>query len=596
MSRTLSITAPTAATVARMDVAIGAAVSAGETLGLLVTAAGELPVRSAAAGIVKDIYVALGDNVPENGPICAIRLTGKRRPVRPAPPPDLADKHALLQQQRARLRTTLDAGRATAVAKRRERGYRTARENLTDLCDADSFQEYGQLAVAAQRQRRDFDDLAVNTAADGVITGLATINADLFAGDRARAVVIVNDYTVLAGTQGYFHHRKLDRAMALARELRLPVVMYTEGGGGRPGDTDQVAGMDVTTFALWGALASVVPRIAVNNGYCFAGNAALFGCADITVATRQSWIGMAGPAMIEGGGMGVYPPTAIGPIEVQTTTGVIDVLAEDERDATRLARQLLGYFQGPIDVWHCADQNLLWELMPADRRYTYDVRRIITILADTGSFIEIRPHYGNTVITGLLRIEGKPFGLICNDCRVLGGAIDTQGSASAARFLKLCDDFALPVLSLVDTPGFMVGPESETEGAVRIMADLFTAGARLRSPLVAIFLRKGYGLGAIAMTGGSFSRPIYSAAWPTGEFGAMGLEGAVHLGFKKELDAAANETEREALFARLIGALYDRGKATEAATHLEIDAVIEPKDTRQVILRAVGAAQTKPTI
>jgi acetyl-CoA carboxylase carboxyltransferase component len=367
--------------------------------------------------------------------------------------------------------------------------------------------------------------------------------------------------------------------------------MYTEGGGGRPGDTDQIAGMDVTTFALWGALAGVVPRIAVNNGYCFAGNAALFGCADITVATRQSWIGMAGPAMIEGGGMGLYPPTAIGPVEVQITTGVIDVLAEDERDATRLARQLLGYFQGPIDVWRCADQNLLWELMPADRRYTYDVRRIITTLADTGSFIEIRPHYGKTVITGLLRIEGKPFGLICNDCRVLGGAIDTQGSASAARFLKLCDDFALPVLSLVDTPGFMVGPESETEGAVRIMADLFTAGARLRSPLVAIFLRKGYGLGAIAMTGGSFSRPIYSAAWPTGEFGAMGLEGAVHLGFKKELDAAANEAEREALFARLISALYDRGKATEAATHLEIDAVIEPKNTRQVILRAVGAAQ-----
>ena len=596
MSRIVSITAPTAATVTRMDVAVGATVSAGETLGLLVTAAGELPVRSAAAGVVQHIQVAPGDNVLENGLICAIRLTGKRRPVRPAPPPDLADKHSLLQQQRARLRITLDAGRPAAAAKRRERGYRTARENLADLCDADSFQEYGQLAVAAQRQRRDFDDLAVNTAADGVITGLATLNADLFAEDKARAVVIVNDYTVLAGTQGYFHHRKLDRVMELAAELRLPVVMYTEGGGGRPGDTDQVAGMDVTTFAMWAGLAGVVPRIAVNNGFCFAGNAALFGCADITVATRQSWIGMAGPAMIEGGGMGVYPPTAIGPVEVQTTTGVFDVLAEDERDATRLARQLLSYFQGPVDAWRCADQNLLWDLMPADRRYTYDVRRIITTLADTDSFVEIRPHYGKTIITGLLRIEGNPFGLICNDCRVLGGAIDTQGAASAARFLNLCNDFALPVLSLCDTPGFMVGPESETEGAVRIMSDLFTAGARLRSPLVAIFLRKGYGLGAIAMTGGSFSRPIYSAAWPTGEFGAMGLEGAVHLGFKKELDAAASEAEREALFAKLIGALYDRGRATEAATHLEIDAVIEPQNTRGVILRAVGGVRAKPTI
>lgn len=590
MSRTVSITAPAAATVVRLDVAIGTAVAAGDTLGVLTTAAGELPVRSAAAGIVKQIHVAPGDQVPEQGAICAIRLTGKRRPVRPAPPPDLADKHELLRQQRERLGVTLDAGRPEAAARRHARGYRTARENLADLCDPDSFQEYGQLAVAAQRQRRDFADLAVNTAADGVLTGLATINADLFPGDRSRAVVIVNDYTVLAGTQGYFHHRKLDRAMALAAELRLPVVMYTEGGGGRPGDTDQVAGMDVTTFALWGGLAGRVPRIAVNNGFCFAGNAALFGCADITVATRQSWIGMAGPAMIEGGGMGVYPPTAIGPVAVQTATGVIDVLAEDERDATRLARQLLGYFQGSLDVWRCADQSLLWDLMPADRRYSYDVRRIIATLADTDSFIEIRPHHGKTIITGFLRIEGRPFGLICNDCRVLGGAIDTQGSASAARFLKLCDDFALPVLSLVDTPGFMVGPESETEGAVRIMADLFTAGARLRSPLVAIFLRKGYGLGAIAMTGGSFSRPVYSAAWPTGEFGAMGLEGAVHLGFRKELDAAASDAEREALFARLLGALYDRGRATEAATHLEIDAVIEPRDTRRVILRALAGA------
>ncbi|MGK2915650.1 MAG: carboxyl transferase domain-containing protein, partial [Porticoccaceae bacterium] len=378
MSRIVSITAPTAATVVRIDVQIGAHLTPGAVIGLLTTADGELPVRCAVAGIVQLIHVAPGDRVAERSPLCAIKLNDGRRPIRPAPPADLADKHALLRQQRERLRISEDAGRADAVAKRHQRGYRTARENLDDLCDPGSFQEYGQLAVAAQRQRRDFDDLAVNTAADGVITGLATLNSDLFAEDKARAVVIVNDYSVLAGTQGYFHHRKLDRVMALAAELRLPVVMYTEGGGGRPGDTDQVAGMDVTTFAMWAGLAGVVPRIAVNHGYCFAGNAALFGCADITVATKDSWIGMAGPAMIEGGGMGVYPPTAIGPIEVQTTTGVIDVLAEDERDATRLARQLLSYFQGPVDIWRCADQNLLWELMPADRRYTYDVRRIIT--------------------------------------------------------------------------------------------------------------------------------------------------------------------------------------------------------------------------
>ena len=497
-------------------------------------------------------------------------------------------------EQGSWLAKTLDPQRAEATSKRHDRGFRTARENLADLCDPGSFQEYGQLAVAAQRSRRDFEELAIQTAADGVITGTATINADLFPAQRARAAVIVNDYTVLAGTQGFFHHRKLDRALHLAADLQLPVVMYTEGGGGRPGDTDQEVGMEVTTFAAWASLAGRVPRIAVNNGYCFAGNAALFGCADVTVATRASWIGMAGPAMIEGGGLGSVAPTAIGPTDVQTRTGVIDVLAEDERDATRLARQLLSYFQGPVDDWRCADQRRLWDLIPADRRFSYDIRRIITTLADTDSFIEIRPDHGRTLITGLLRIEGRPLGVLANDCRILGGAIDTQGSASAARFLKLCDDFDLPVVSLIDTPGFMVGPDSETEGAVRVMSDLFIAGARLRSPLVSIFLRKGYGLGAIAMTGGSFSRPVYAAAWPTGEFGAMGLEGAVHLGFKRELDAAPAGGPRDALFAKLLSAMYERGKAAEAAAHLEIDAVIEPQDTRGVILRALLAHPLDP--
>ncbi|MFZ5654397.1 MAG: carboxyl transferase domain-containing protein [Pseudomonadota bacterium] len=590
MSRIISITAPCAATLARLEIDTGARLAPGALIGVLETAAGELPVHSAVAGVIERIHAAAGDSLAEHSPICSIRIgaperTDARRPATP----QLTDKHQLHEEFQARLGHSLDAGRPRAVARRRERGLRTARENLEDLCDPGSFQEYGQLAVAAQRSRRDFAELAVDTAADGVITGTATINGDLFPAERARAAVIVNDYTVLAGTQGFFHHRKLDRALHLAADLELPVVMYTEGGGGRPGDTDQEVGMEVTTFAAWAGLAGRVPRIAVNNGYCFAGNAALFGCADITVATRQSWIGMAGPAMIEGGGLGAVAPTAIGPAEVQTRTGVIDVLAEDERHATRLARQLLSYFQGPVADWRCADQRRLWELLPADRRFSYEMRRIIAALADTDSFIELRPDYGRTLITGLLRIEGRPLGVLANDCRVLGGAIDTEGSASAARFLRLCDDFGLPVLSLIDTPGFMVGPASETEGAVRVMSDLFIAGARLRPPLVAIFLRKGYGLGAIAMTGGSFSRPVYAAAWPTGEFGAMGLEGAVQLGFKRELEAAATAAERAALFAKLLQAMYERGKATEAASHLEIDAVIEPRDTRKVILRALRA-------
>ena len=447
--------------------------------------------------------------------------------------------------------------------------------------------------MAAQRSRRDYQELQSSTAGDGIITGTCTINARQVGEGRARAAIIVNDYSVLAGTQGYFHHKKLDRICELALQQSLPLVMYTEGGGGRPGDTDvttQIAGLNIPSFATWAALSGRVPRIAVNNGYCFAGNAALFGCADFTIATRNSWIGMAGPAMIEGGGLGKFAPTDIGPIEVQERNGVVDILAEDEAHATALARQLLSYFQGPVVGWSAAPQEPLRDAVPVDRRWAYPVRRIIETIADSGSFLELQRIYGRGVITGFMHLEGRPLAVIANDCQQLGGAVDTVAADKAARFLQICDALGLPVLSLTDTPGFMVGPDSERQGAVRSMSRLFLAGAALTVPLVAIFLRKGYGLGAMAMTGGSFARPVYAASWPTGEFGGMGLEGAVTLGFRKELDAVADPAEREALFQQLVQRMYEIGKATEAAAHLEIDAVIDPADTRSVVLRAFASA------
>jgi acetyl-CoA carboxylase carboxyltransferase component len=494
---------------------------------------------------------------------------------------------------RERVERTLDDVRTEARGKRHARGYRTARENVADLVDEGSFQEYGQLAVAAQRSRRDYEDLQSSTAADGIITGTCTINAERVGADRARAAVIVNDYSVLAGTQGFFHHRKLDRICELAQEWSLPLVMYTEGGGGRPGDTDvttHMAGLNVNSFGSWAGLSGKVPRIAVNNGYCFAGNAALFGCADFTIATRHSWIGMAGPAMIEGGGLGTFEPTEIGPITVQEKNGVVDIVADDEAHATLLAQQLLSYFQGDIQDWATVQQEVLRELIPQDRRWAYPVRRVIETIADQGSFLELQRIYGRSIITGFIRLEGKPLALIANDCQQLGGAVDAEASEKAARFLQICDAFRLPVLSLTDTPGFMVGPDSEVQGAVRRMSSLFLAGAKLTVPVVAIFLRKGYGLGAMAMTAGSFARPVYAASWPTGEFGGMGLEGAVRLGFKKELDEVADTVEREALFQQLLARMYELGKATEAAAFLEIDAVIDPADTRSVILRALAAS------
>ena len=505
------------------------------------------------------------------------------------------DTRPELSELRERLQRTLDEQRSQARSRRHAKGYRTARENVADLADEDSFQEYGQLAVAAQRSRRDYIDLQSSTAADGVITGTCTINAEQVGEQRGRAAIIVNDYAVLAGSQGFFHHKKLDRICELAQEQSLPLIMYTEGGGGRPGDTDvttQIAGLNIKSFRTWAALSGQVPRIAVNNGYCFAGNAALFGCADFKIATRKSWIGMAGPAMIEGGGLGVFDPTEIGPVAMQEKNGVVDIVADDEAHATALARQLLSYFQGDTDNWEVASQDSLRDAIPPDRRWGYPVRRIIETIADQGSFLELQRICGRSIITGFIRMEGRPLALIANDCQQLGGAVDAQASEKAAAFLSICDAFGLPVLSLTDTPGFMVGPDSEEQAAVRRMSSLFLVGAKLKVPLIAIFLRKGYGLGAMAMTGGSFVAPVYAAAWPTGEFGGMGLEGAVRLGFKKELEAEQDPVAREQLFEQLVARAYELGKAAEAASYLEIDAVIDPVDTRRTVLRALAAAHS----
>ena len=492
-----------------------------------------------------------------------------------------------------RLSKTLDEERNAAREKRHAKGYRTARENLEDLVDENSFVEYGQLAIAAQKSRRELDELRTETAADGIITGFGKVNSEILDDKKSLSAIIINDYSVLAGTQGYYHHKKLDRICETAEKQNLPVIMYTEGGGGRPGDTDvhvQFAGLQIPSFSNWAKLKGKSIRIAVNNGYCFAGNAALFGTADFCISTKESWLGMAGPAMIEGGGLGKVDPKDIGPAEEQEKLGVIDYLAKDEEDATRFTKKLLSYFQGETKEWDAKDQSILRNLIPENRRMAYSVRDIIETLADKDSFLELRKAYGRSVITGFMRLEGKPIALIANDCQHLGGAVDATSAEKAGQFISICNEHKIPIVSLADTPGFMVGVESEREGAVRKMGSLFNSGANISVPLVAIFLRKGYGLGAMAMVGGSFYIPIFTASWPTGEFGGMGLEGAVKLGYKKELEAIEDEQKREALYTKLVQKMYDSGRALEAATQLEIDAVIDPAETRSIILKALETA------
>ncbi|HVE84860.1 MAG TPA: carboxyl transferase domain-containing protein [Myxococcales bacterium] len=502
----------------------------------------------------------------------------------------------LLEELRARLHATSDAGRPEAVAKRRRTGQRTARENVADLIDEGSFMEYGALALAAQRNSRSVEELVKLSPADGLICGIGTINRALFDEARSRAMVLAYDYTVFAGTQGVIGHRKMDRMLALAERHRLPVVLFAEGGGGRPNDADvqTVAGLDTPTFLGFAALSGLVPRVGIASGRCFAGNAALLGCCDAIIATSDSTTGMGGPAMIEGGGLGTFKPEEVGPVEVQSKNGVVDVRVGDEAEAVAVAKKYLSYFQGPVSGWTAADQASLRAALPENRRRAYKIRPIVETLADAGSVLELRRDFGRSLVTALARVEGRPLGVIASDTNHLAGAIDADAADKAARFLQLCDAFGLPIVSLCDTPGFMVGPQAETTALVRHVSRIFANAAALSVPYLTVVLRRGYGLGAQAMAGGHFRAPLFTVSWPSGEFGAMNLEGAVKLALRKELEAIADPAEREQLLRGAVAVAQERGKAINMASLLELDAVIDPADTRTWIARGMRAAIPAP--
>ena len=493
-----------------------------------------------------------------------------------------------LDELLARRALTEDAARPEAVDRRHAAGGRTARENIADLVDADSFIEYGRFAIAAQRARRDVDDLIARTPADGLIAGTAHINGHPCA-------VLSYDYTVLAGTQGVFGHRKKDRLFELIERMRLPTVFFAEGGGGRPGDTDYptVSSLEVRAFKLWAALSGVVPRIAVVKGRCFAGNAVIAGCSDLIVATADASIGMGGPAMIAGGGLGDVDPDAVGPISVQAPNGVVDVVAADEAEAVAVTKRLIGYFQGPTEPGRAADQIRLRTIIPERARRAYPIAPVIQTMADEDSVTFLRERFAPEMVTALARIEGRAVGIIANNTMVMAGAITAAAADKAARFLQLCDTFGIPLVSLIDCPGYMVGPAAESEALVRRASRLLVAGAALRVPLVAVVLRRGYGLGAQAMTGGSLHEPLLTVAWPTAHLGPMGLEGAVRLGLRKELEAIADDDERELRVQQATAVAQENAKALNAAQMFEIDDVIDPAETRGLIAATLTAAAAR---
>jgi acetyl-CoA carboxylase carboxyltransferase component len=542
----------------------------------------EHEILAEATGVVQRVEVGVGETV-EEGQLLAVLDADGSAPAHEAPGAEsdgdkpredlvaVLERHAL----------TRDDARPDAVAKRHEQNRRTARENLAELIDEGTFVEYRPLIFAAQEARRDKDELIRRTPADGLVAGTGDV-------DGRPAVVMSYDYTVLAGTQGMRNHLKKDRLFEIAERRRLPVILFAEGGGGRPGDVDwpHVAGLDCRAFNLFARLSGLVPLVGIASGYCFAGNAALLGCCDVVIATEESSIGMGGPAMIEGGGLGVFEPAEVGPIDVQSANGVVDLRVQDDAEAVRAAKRYLSYFRGRAEAAQPTDPEPLRRLVPTNRKRIYDVRRVIDALLD--DVLELRRGFGLGMVTALARVDGHPLGAIANDPTHLGGAIDAHGADKAARFMQLCDAFELPILFLCDTPGFMVGPAAERTATVRHFARMFVTGANLEVPFGTIVLRKGYGLGAQAMAGGGFTAGLFCVGWPTSEFGGMGLEGAVRLGMRRELEAIEDPADRERAFEAAVAAAYERGKGISMAAYGEIDDVIDPADSRRWIRQLFG--------
>ncbi|WP_225207759.1 acetyl-CoA carboxylase family protein [Novosphingobium huizhouense] len=604
----VAVRAPMVGTLVAVTAAVGSTVRKGETLAVIEALKMEHAIVAPVSGTLAALFHAGGDVVAEAAVLAAITPDDDAGAEGEIVTDDVSTgPRADLERVRAMHALVADAGRPEIVARRHAKGKRTARENIADLCDPGSFREYGPLVTAGRRYEdteEDIDRRLVKTASDGLVMGIGRVNGDQFGPERARCVAMSYDYTVLAGTQGHKNHVKTDRMLEVARKARLPVVFYTEGGGGRSGGTSPgdptpppttVGGLKYRTWAHMGKLSGLVPLVGIASGFCFAGNAVLLAMCDVIIATKDSSLGIGGPAMIEGGGLGVYAPEDVGPVSVQAPNGVIDIVVEDEAEATSVARQYLSYFQGRIETWLDADQAPLRHAVPENRRAAYDVRRIIETLADVGSVLELRREFARSMVTTLARIEGRPVGVVANNCASpTGGAVDSDGADKAARFMQLCNAFDIPVVTLIDVPGNMVGPEAERTATIRHCGRLYVIGANLQVPMFSVVLRKAYGLGAMAMSAGSLDSPLFTVAWPTGEFAGMGIEGEIKLGRRAELAAIADVEERRARYEELLANAYAWSSAANGATVFEFDDVIDPAETRSWLAMGLEAVAGRP--
>ena len=589
--------APLQGTVTEIHIAEGDTIREGQLLFVMSALKMEHVVEASVGGIVQEVTVTLDQIVYDGHPLAFVEVRDVGEAIeRDEQTVDLDYIRPSLQAVFDRREFTLDENRPEAVERRHSRGRRTVRENLTQLMDPGTWVEYGPLTISTPRSGLSAQDLIRKTPADGLVAGIGSINGDLFDPKRARTMFISYDDTVYAGTQGGRGHDKTDRMVELADELSLPLIFHAEGAGARSGSAPPDApqygpsgrGHPATrTFERMAQLSGKVPMIGVTAGWCYAGNASVLGITDIIIATEDSLIAMGAPATIEGGGMGVFLPEEIGPTSDTVPAGTVDILVKDQDEAIATSKKLLSYFQGSIEHWEANDQRLLRHVIPENRHRSFDIRELIETLADKDSVLELRPEFGVGMVTAFVRIEGHPFGLTANNNAHLGGAIDSPGSDKVARFWQLCDAYNIPIITLVDTPGMMVGPEVERTGLVRHCSRLFVTGANLETPRFSIILRKGYALGSIAVMTGSGRAPIFTVTWPDGEFGGMNIEASVLLSNRDSLGAIEDIDERAVVYERLVESAYERGSAINAASVFGVDDVIDPAETRRWIVEGL---------
>ncbi len=489
-----------------------------------------------------------------------------------------ADSRERLHAVEAARSEIADASRPDAVAKQRTRAAYTARERIALLCDPGSFTETGALV-------RD-ETFGPRAPADGMITGTARI-------EGRWAMVAAQDFTVLGGSSGVLGSEKLRRLAGQAMQGGVPLVFLLDGGGHRiqDGQDSRHFARANSTFHDFARMSGWVPMVAAMLGAGFAGPTNYAGMADFVVMVRsQSTMGLAGPALVKAGTGETVDGQAIGGADAQTRNGLADLACDSEDEALQAVRRFLSFLpsnaraalpmQKTGDPSYRREESLL-DLVPANTRKSYDVRRVIAEIADRETSLEIKPSYAANVVTSLARLAGRPVGFIANQPQRLGGMLNSPACEKAAHFIALCDAYGLPLIYLVDIPGFSIGSPAERTMLGRRSAKLLHELGHATVPRISVILRKGYGLGYLAMCGGRSFDADACLAWPTAEICAMSIEGAVDVAYKRSYrDAADPVATRQAI----IDDVRTRVDPLRAAEGYGVDDVIDPRDTRRRLI------------